>query len=756
MRKITLPMSGVRVFNVRFFSQAGIMLLVLLVPLFAQTGRVHALFSLESPTGGPFPSDVFTVEDSSQNTGLRVNLPKPDCIQRPSDCEDLDVINTLDGFNVQPRLSIPFDGAIDVYSVTSDTVFLIKLVCRDDGPEQCNGDGGRPPETVGINQIVWDTFTNMLHVESDELLEQHTRYALIVTRGVRDSSWMPVEAALAFRNFRQTARAPYKQDLLDAIHMARKLGIPEREIAVASVFTTQSVTAILEKIRDQIKASTPAPADFKLGSGGSRTVFNLEGVTGVTWTQQLRTNPPVFNTIPIDLSVPRFIPGAVGRIAFGKYVSPDYTVHPGEYIPTLGTRTGTPRVLSTAEVYFNLFLPSGTPPPKGWPVAIIGHGGGANKNVFPTFLAATLASHGVSTIAINVVGHGFGPLGTLTVSQTGGITTTLPAGGRGIDQNGDGLIDPREGIRAASPRTVIDDRDGFRQTVADLMQLVRVIEVGLDVDGDGLQDLDPSRIYYVGQSLGGIYGADFLAIEPNVRTGVLTVAGGPRTMRALTARGDRAFYGGVLAARVPSLINFPGVTEVDGVPVPSLPLFNENMPLRDSVPLDLRLADGTSYSTQSPMVNTLPGAVSIQEFFEHTEWVMQAANPVAYAPYLRKTPLAGLQEKSLLLQFALGDQAVPNPATTAMVRAGDLADRTTYYRNDLAVAEDPNVPKVGHGFMPMINNPVPLAAAIARGAQEQIGVFLASDGALLIHPEPSRFFEVPIAGPLPESLNYIP
>jgi hypothetical protein len=40
--------------------------------------------------------------------------------------------------------------------------------------------------------------------------------------------------------------------------------------------------------------------------------------------------------------------------------------------------------------------------------------------------------------------------------------------------------------------------------VVDLLQLVRVIEVGMDVDGDTVPDLDPSRIYYFGQSLGGI------------------------------------------------------------------------------------------------------------------------------------------------------------------------------------------------------------------------------------------------------------
>src|SRR5262249_17762415 len=135
-----------------------------------------------------FPSDRFTVPDDSQLTGRRVRLPLPDCAVRVSDCEDLDVLNTLDGFNLQPRLSIPFDGPIDPYSVTSANVFLVPLT-NQGGP------------VVGINQVGWDVATTTLHVESDELLAQHTPYALVVTRGVRDPSGASVEANAAFRRF---------------------------------------------------------------------------------------------------------------------------------------------------------------------------------------------------------------------------------------------------------------------------------------------------------------------------------------------------------------------------------------------------------------------------------------------------------------------------------------------------------------------------------------------------------------------------
>ena len=69
---------------------------------------VHALFDLTRPAAGPFPSDRFTEIEWRNRTGRRIHLPSPDCTARPSDCEDIRIINTLDGFNLQPRLSVPF------------------------------------------------------------------------------------------------------------------------------------------------------------------------------------------------------------------------------------------------------------------------------------------------------------------------------------------------------------------------------------------------------------------------------------------------------------------------------------------------------------------------------------------------------------------------------------------------------------------------------------------------------------------------
>jgi hypothetical protein len=407
-------------------------------------GGVHALFNLDVKTEAPFPTNVFTVPDRTQLTGVRVNLPLPDCKVQVSDCQDLAVINELDGFNLQPRLSIPFDGAIDVNSVTSQDVFLINLGDRVDHRE--HGD-----HVVGINQIVWDPPSQTLHVESDQLLDQHTEYALIVTNGLRDADGRPVEASDAFRRFRHDVRGEYKHELLDAVHAAHRLGVREQDIVAASLFTTESATAVLEKIRDQIHAATPAPADFNLGPKGERTVFNLDDVDGIHWEQEIGDDPPSFTPVTVPIERLRIIPGAVGQIAFGKYLSPDYEVHPGEYIPPVGTRSGTPVVQGANEIYFNLFLPSGPKPAGGWPVAIVGHGSPNNRNDVSLTVVASMAEHGIATIGINAVGSGFGPLGTLTVNQTIGEPVTFSAGGRGFDQNGDHTIGGAEGLNAVAP-----------------------------------------------------------------------------------------------------------------------------------------------------------------------------------------------------------------------------------------------------------------------------------------------------------------
>src|SRR6185312_363668 len=100
-----------------------------------------------------------------------------------------------------------------------------------------------------------------LHAQAGEYLSQHTRYALILTRGLRARTGAPIEASDGFRRSLENARNEYECELQDAVEAAARLGVRKLDVVAASVFTTQSVTAILEKIRDQIHSTVAAPAD---------------------------------------------------------------------------------------------------------------------------------------------------------------------------------------------------------------------------------------------------------------------------------------------------------------------------------------------------------------------------------------------------------------------------------------------------------------------------------------------------------------
>jgi hypothetical protein len=248
----------------------------------------------------------------------------------------------------------------------------------------------------------------------------------------------------------------------------------------------------------------------------------------------------------------------------------------------------------------------------------------------------------VATIGINNVGQGFGPLGTLTVNMINGSPLTIPDAGRGIDQNGDNVITNTpvpEGSEAAGPLSwTISSRDSNRQTVIDLMQLVRVIEFGMDVDGDNVADIDPSRICFVGASAGSMIGTIFLALEPSAAVGVLAACPGVIPEHARWQPNRRPQIGSALGppdlekrirGRTPSLLNSPGLTEIDGVLIDG-PYFNENKPLRN----------------QPAVINTIPGAIEIQNALEFSEMASESGlTPVVWARHLREEPLPGLYPK---------------------------------------------------------------------------------------------------------------
>ena len=246
---------------------------------------------------------------------------------------------------------------------------------------------------------------------------------------------------------------------------------------------------------------------------------------------------------------------ASATIAYGSYASPDYETS-AEVIPAVGTKTGVPAVQSVNQLEFSLWEPAGTPPAGGWPTAIFGHGFTDSKDGAPLAVAGTLARNGIATIAINVVGHGGGALGTYTAiaaDERAGHASERRPRHRPGRQRHDRLDRRRQRDRRAvadrQPRRPAPDDD--RPDAARAGDL----KGGVDVNGDGDADLSTSRIYYAGQSFGGIYGVQLLGLEPDIRAGVPNVPGGPIIEIARLSPAFRPLVGIALITRSPSLYN---------------------------------------------------------------------------------------------------------------------------------------------------------------------------------------------------------
>jgi hypothetical protein len=692
----------------------------------SRPSRIEARLDLDAESASPFPADWFTVPDRAQRTGVHVSDRLGRCASGRSVCDDLHLLAELDGFDLDPRLAIRFTGAIDVASVSTRSVFLVRLAAG-------------PPEITGLERLVWDPDSLTLYGRPDSLLEPETRYGLVVTRELRDSSGRPVEPSAAFAAlFRSNAGPPLAPEHRTAFTLLRRaldrrMIRPDR-IAVASVFTTGSVSTFLEQARDALDRRSPPPALMTAPESGGRAWFPRSTLARVVFRRQIG---PVANAaassgdgapdgfrdevLPLD-ALPR---DAVGGVGIGWYWSPWYLTSERRILegPTL-----TPFRSAGADrpVPFVVVTPPGRPPSGGWPLAVFGHGYGGEMFSSTFLLAGGLARQGIATVAISVVGHGGGPEGRLLVTPHDGRTLTVRVPGRGVDLDADGRIEPTEGLTPlpGSPFASLGLRDGLRQHVVDLMALVRAVKSGLDVDGDGAPDTGQGFIGYAGHSLGGIYGTLFLAVESQVRVGALVVPGGPLSDIARLSPVFRPRVKEALGRRIPSLLNLSGD-------------FREDLPLR---------GDG-------PMTAPAPGALAIQEYLARVEWLGRRADPVAYARHLRRAPLPGLDPARVLVQFAVGDQVVPNPTTATLVRAGQLSDRTVVVRTDrVARAAGTDWPDP-HGFLLAVRAPG-LVGRVAMLAQEQLARFLRDEGEAVWTPPglssagpDDRFLEGPGAGP---------
>ena len=406
----------------------------------------------------------------------------------------------------------------------------------------------------------------------------------------------------------------YRKALISTLAALEQLGVSKQDVVAASAFTTETATATLENIRDYLEA-LPDPGSRQLRHRSGRVTRGLRPVLApnhhlqaADWDEHFRERGSAARRSE------RLHRRSREHRRVGTFVSPQYIDSNPVMTPT--GRLVSCRRSSARQPSSSCYSCPAARPASGWPVAFLGHGGTTNIHTAAVWnFASSLAAHGFAAIAINAVGRGFGPLGTLIIKKTDGTTVAINAGGRTIDQDGNGIYVNQEGAAAQAPYLIVGQRDAVRQTAIDNMQLVRVIQAGIDVDGDGSFDLDAAKMVFLGNSFAVGYEMCFLAVEPDVGIAAVGSPGGlPGRNDLLSMRpSGRTMVGTALAARTPSLLNSAyGLTSLGGISA-TAPFYDENIPLRDL----------------PPVINNIPGAMAIQEYFDRIEWVQAASDAAA-------------------------------------------------------------------------------------------------------------------------------
>ena len=487
----------------------------------------RALFRLAAPGEAvswdalPFPNDLFLGADGTLN--LKDVPIKSEGAFRPM---VLETLNKIDGFGTTTGIFFTFDEELDPNALprtaAATTAQESPLFLVDIEDPVSPRYGRRIP--LVINYYGPDKRLALIPRPGRPLRERN-RYALVLTRALRGKSGDPLQPSDEFLAFRDAAAKPGDAKLGRAWEIYKPLfdylaqaGMSRQEVSAATVFTTQSITRTLKDIRQIVKA-LPAP-------GASV----LEIYPNANSTLEYIFGTPTAN-LPGRDNAGGIIHGNISHLIHGTMGMPNFLSHEP---PKTGLikldGNGKPVIKSTEKVYFTLTLPKGRPL-NNLPVIICQHGLNDTRAVALLF-ADTFAAQGFATIAIDFPYHGSRQFqavdkknnlnGSLNPDYIGDSSGPTPS------MNFFGIY----GVGEVPQFHPFATRDNAQQSASDLMTLVKFIKEGnLDKIRQARPELNDlsfrdSPISFYGMSFGAILGSLFLAVEPDIKSGVLVVGGG--------------------------------------------------------------------------------------------------------------------------------------------------------------------------------------------------------------------------------------
>jgi pimeloyl-ACP methyl ester carboxylesterase len=485
----------------------------------------------------PFPNNLFF----SGTTDSTLNIPNP------SSAPFVTQANLLDGFSTVESAFLDILGEI-IFSSTASGVRVF------------NATAGMPLAqgvhyTVTRSPVIL-TRTRLL-IKPLLPLNPRSQYIVFVTRDLLGSNGLPVEQSVMFAavksadpvgspgnpvpnttpplNSTQIATLEAIRQAMAPIFnsVAPALGLTRDDIVLAWAFTTQSISDTLALLNASATAQTIgvvnsglSTGDLGLGLADTADIFvgsvNLPYyLTPGTHAQD--TNPltkfwetdPMAGAAPISSSVPGNPPCS-------------------DFVRSVSTTAcfPTPLLKATLTVPLLVTVPNsnsmggGLKPGPGWPVVIFQHGITRNRtDMFA--IAPTLANVDFVTVAIDHPLHGItdtaNPFYAGAAERTFNLDLVNNASGAA---GPDGSIDP-SGTHFINLSSLITSRDNLRQSAIDIIHLAKSVGA-LNLDGNAMtDDIDETRIHFVGHSLGGIAGTVALGVNSGeLKAATLAMPGG--------------------------------------------------------------------------------------------------------------------------------------------------------------------------------------------------------------------------------------
>jgi hypothetical protein len=490
----------------------------------------------------PYPTDLYF----AGSTDGTINIQPANALMPAQSA-----INALDGFSTTAVIRARFAGPIAPASLTASSVIVVQVTI-DNTTRATTGvvkplvlgtdyTVGLGPET-GVGNTILEIRPSHPLVPSTGTTDNG--YLVLLTNGITDTTGAPVTADTDYSTIKTAL--PTCKSITDTslngicmltgahLQIAQGLGLNPANVVLSFSFSTQS------------------------------TVDTMAALSATTTAQPLTVHPTGLTTKQVSPLLAGHASIYVGTLTIPYYLS--------RTAPLTGYWQGGPSPLDASSHFLTRFNPvpvatttlqipvmvtvpnasstwggGATKPASGWPVVIYQHGITRNRTDVVA-VADSLADAGFVVVSIDLPLHGLtdptnpfyatgaNPLyAGLGLPASGSIERTfdLDVMNNATGAPGpDGKIDS-SGASFINLTSLLTSRDNLREGAADLIALTRSVP-SLFLGANPGGDIDPTRVHFLGHSLGGMVGGVYLGVSlhgaafqhTEVWTGTLAMAGG--------------------------------------------------------------------------------------------------------------------------------------------------------------------------------------------------------------------------------------